>query len=76
MHGTWEPVVLMLREKLKRKPRKSESTDAKHRDGPERTSDEISVMEIEQRSPGHSAMNMGQSVMKGTHGQSKAIYYF
>ena len=31
--GTWEPVVPMLREQLKRRPLKSQSTDAEHRGG-------------------------------------------
>lgn len=39
----------MLRERLKRRPRKSLSTDAGHRDGATRMSDEGSVMELEQR---------------------------
>lgn len=39
----------MLREKLKWRPHKSESTDAEHRGGATRRSDEGSVMELEQR---------------------------
>ena len=39
----------MSREKLKRKNRKSESTDARHRDGIIRSSDDISVIEMERR---------------------------
>jgi hypothetical protein len=39
----------MLREKLKWRPHKSESTDAEHRGGPIRSSDEVSVMEMERR---------------------------
>ena len=30
-YGTWEPVVSMLREKLKRRTRESQSTNARHR---------------------------------------------
>ncbi|WP_320042284.1 hypothetical protein [uncultured Desulfobacter sp.] len=43
MCGTWEPVALMLREKYKRRTRKYESTDAGHRRGATRSSDEDSV---------------------------------
>jgi hypothetical protein len=46
------------------------------RGGPERTSCEIPVMGMEQRSPDYSVMRMSQSERKGTHEQSKAICYF
>jgi len=39
----------MLREKLKRRTRKSKSTEGRHRDGITRSSDEVSVMEMERR---------------------------
>jgi hypothetical protein len=39
-HGTLEPVVSMPREKSKRGDRKDESTDARHRDGTTRSSDD------------------------------------
>ena len=39
----------MVREKLKWRPYKSESTDAGHRDGATRSSVEIFVMEMERR---------------------------
>jgi len=39
----------MLREKLKWKPHKSESTDAEHGGGLLRSSEEVSVMEMERR---------------------------
>jgi hypothetical protein len=39
----------MLREKFKRKPRKSESTDARHRGGAIRSSEEAAVMVVERR---------------------------
>ena len=39
----------MLREKLKWRPHKSESTDAGHRGGATRSSAEVSVMEMERR---------------------------
>jgi hypothetical protein len=48
-HGTLEPVASMLREKLKRTPRKGESTDARHRDGTTRSSVERCVMHLERR---------------------------
>ena len=47
--GTWEPVAWMLREKHKWKPHKCESTEARHRGGSARSSDEVSVMEMERR---------------------------
>ena len=49
MCGTWEPVALMLREKFKWWSHKSESTDAGHRGGTTRSSNEVSVMEMERR---------------------------
>jgi len=42
--------VLMIREKLKQNHCESESTEAKHSDGLTRSSDEVSVMEMERRS--------------------------
>jgi hypothetical protein len=39
----------MLRERLKRRPRKSLSTDAKHRDGVMHSSEESTVMALERR---------------------------
>jgi len=39
----------MIREKLKWRIHKGESTDAEHRDGPTRSSVEVSVMEMERR---------------------------
>ena len=47
--GTWEPVASLLREKLKRKHRKSLSTDMRHRDGLVRSSVDMAVMAVEQR---------------------------
>ena len=49
MCGTWEPVALMIREKSKWTNHKDESTEAKHRGGVTRSSDEASVMEVERR---------------------------
>ena len=63
----------MRREKLKWKAHKSQSTDAWRRDGLERSSEEASVMEVERRSLGYSAMNVSQPAMGGADGQSKAI---
>lgn len=48
-HGTWEPVVLMLREKFKWSSHENVSTDARHRGGTIRSSEEVSVMEMERR---------------------------
>ena len=48
-HGTLEPVASMPREKLKRGHRKSESTNAGHRGGTTRSSDEGRVMRLERR---------------------------
>ena len=39
----------MLREKFKWRPHENESTDAKHGGGATRSSDEVSVMEMERR---------------------------
>jgi len=39
----------MLREKLKWRSHESESTDARHRDGLSRSSDEVLVMRMERR---------------------------
>jgi len=39
----------MVREKLKWRSHESESTDAEHGGGPTRSSDEVSVMEMERR---------------------------
>jgi len=47
--GTWEPVVPMLREKSKWRTHEDESTDAEHRGGTARSSEEASVMEVERR---------------------------
>ena len=39
-YGTWEPVVSMPRETLKRRTRESQSTNARHRGGTIRSSDD------------------------------------
>lgn len=43
-YGTWEPVVSMPRETLKRRTRESKRTDARHRGGVMRSSVERVVM--------------------------------
>ncbi len=48
-HGTSEPVVPMQREKSKRRTRKDQSTDAGHRGGTTRSSDERCVTRRERR---------------------------
>ncbi len=48
-HGTLEPVASMLREESKRTTRKDQSTDARHRGGTIRSSDEGCVMHLERR---------------------------
>jgi hypothetical protein len=50
-HGTWEPVASMLREKPKWKPHEGQSTDAGHRGGWARSSEEVPVMGMERRGP-------------------------
>jgi hypothetical protein len=47
--GTWEPVVSMLRETSKWWPHKDQSTDARHRGGTARSSEEGRVMRLERR---------------------------
>ncbi len=49
VHGTWEPVVSMPREKSKWRPHKDQSTDARHRGGTTRSSEEGCVMRPERR---------------------------
>jgi hypothetical protein len=47
--GTWEPVALIPREQRKWRPHKRLSTEAEHRGGVTRSSNEGSVMELERR---------------------------
>ena len=49
--GTWEPVASMRREKPKWKPHEGQSTDAGHRGGWARSSEEVPVMGMERRGP-------------------------
>ncbi len=44
-----EPVVSMIREKFEELNSKDESTDAENRGGSARSSEEVSVMEMERR---------------------------
>ena len=50
LYGTWESVVLMLRETFKQKPCKNKSINEEHRGGVASMSDEALVMRVEQRS--------------------------
>jgi len=50
-HGTWEPVASMPREEPNWKPHEGQSTDARHRGGLARSSDEVPVMGMERRGP-------------------------
>ena len=50
-HGTWEPVATMPREEPKWKPHEGQSTDAGHRGGWARSSEEVPVMGMERRGP-------------------------
>ena len=49
MHGTWEPVALMLRKPSKWRHHKGQSTKARHRGGTIHSSNEGSVMRPERR---------------------------
>jgi len=63
----------MRREPFKWRTHKNLSTDARRRDGLERSSEEASVMEVERRVPGHSALYAGQPEMGGAIGESKIV---
>jgi len=58
--GTWEPVASMRKERRKRKTRERLSTDARHRGGATRSSDEALVIDVERR---------GGHIRPGTPGQ-------
>ena len=51
LHGTWEPVVPMPRKTRDRRSRERLSTDAGHRGGRVRSSDEGPVMGLERKGP-------------------------
>ena len=63
----------MRRERFKWKPHENLSTDAAHRGGPGRSSDEASVMGVERRPWGYPAFESGQPVMGGAVGESKVV---
>ena len=63
--GTWEPVAPMPRENRKRRPRERESTDAEHRAGATRSSEEGSIMGPERRG---CPMQFGKSEQPETGG--------
>jgi hypothetical protein len=68
-HGTLEPVASMQREKSKRTTRKDRSTDARHRGGTPRISDEGCVMHLERRGRViQSSDNRSTALVEGTHG--------
>ena len=76
VHGTWEPVVSMPREKFKWRPHESESTDARHRGGMARSSVEGCVMRPEQR--GHAtrvSVSRSTVLAGGTRGWNKSVLY-
>jgi len=55
----------MLREKFKWRSHKNESTDAKHRGGATRSSDEVSVMGMERRGCIDRLYNVVNHIMGG-----------
>ena len=65
VHGTWEPVVSMPREKSKWCPHKDQSTDARHRDGTTRSSAEGCVMRLEQRGRATRVSSRGSTAQAG-----------
>ncbi len=65
VNGTLEPVVSMQREKSKRRPREGESTDARHRGGMTRSSDEGCVMRLERRGRVIESLGNGSTVSAG-----------
>ena len=64
---------MMIREKSKCIKHKDESTNARHRGGRIRSSDEVSVMETEQRGSVIYTFEIGQPIMGGTNGQKETI---
>ncbi len=68
-HGTLEPVASMPREKFKRTTRENQSTDARHRGGTTRSSDEGCVMHPERRGRViQSSDNRSTALAGGAHG--------
>jgi len=63
----------MLREKSKWKPHKDLSTDAEHRGGATRSSDERSVMDVERRGCIVQLILIKQPEMEGLNEYSKVV---
>ena len=63
----------MIREKSKWKPHKDLSTDAEHRGGVTRSSDEGSVMDVERRGYIVQLRLIKQPVMEGFNEHSKVV---
>jgi hypothetical protein len=55
----------MIREKSKRRTLKEESTEAKYRGGMARSSEEVSVMEMERRGSCYPVLNFSQPIILG-----------
>jgi hypothetical protein len=74
--GTWEPVAPMVREKRKWRPHKRERTEAGHRDGVTRSSEEGPGMGLERR--GDSVWLDPWVNPRGEEpdGESKTVQYF
>ena len=66
----------MIREKSKCIKHKDESTNARHRGGRTRSSDEVSVMETERRGSVIYTFEIGQPIMGETNGQKETIRDF
>ncbi len=65
VHGTWEPVVSMPREKSKWWSHEDQSTDARHRDGTTRSSEEGRVMWLERRGRATRVSSRGSTAKAG-----------
>ena len=63
----------MARERFKWRTRKNLSTDAAHRDGPGRSSEEASVMGVERRPWVIRLLKLVNHLMGGTIGESKVV---
>jgi hypothetical protein len=63
----------MKRERFKWKTHKDLSTEAEHRGGPDRSSEEASVMEVERRDPDYPAFTFDQPEVGGVTGKSEAV---
>ncbi len=65
VHGTWEPVVSMPREKSKWWTHEDQSTDARHRGGTTRSSEEGCVMRLERRGRATCVSSRGSTAQAG-----------